>query len=67
MHHALLSLMLMSGACGDAPASTQVAAPSAIVEKCELPSVLKILFTPRESAKANSFSAERRSADCQAM
>jgi hypothetical protein len=67
MHHALLSLMLMSGACGDAPASTHNVAPAAVVEKCELPGVLKILFVPRDSANANSFGAERRTADCQAM
>jgi hypothetical protein len=67
MHHALLSLMLMSGACGDARASTQVVTPVAVVEKCELPGVLKILFVPRESANANLRSAERRATDCQAM
>jgi hypothetical protein len=67
MHHALLSLMLMSGACGEAPASTQIVTPAPVVERCELPGVLKILFVPRESANANFRSAERRSADCQAM
>ena len=67
MHHALLSLMLMSGACGDAPASTQVAAPSAVVEQCELPGVLKSLFVLRKSVTVKSEGAERRSADCQAM
>jgi hypothetical protein len=67
MHHALLSLMLMSGACGDAPASTRVAAPTAIVEQCELPGVLKSLFVLRKTAPTNSESAEHSSADCQAM
>jgi hypothetical protein len=67
MHHALLSLMLMSGACGETTASTRVAAPAAVVNQYELPGVLKSLFVLRDSAKANSDGAERRSADCQAM
>jgi hypothetical protein len=67
MHHALLSLMLMSGACGDANASTHATTPTPVVAKCELPGMLKSIFVPNTTATTTSDGAERRSTNCQAM
>ena len=43
MHHALLSLMLMAGACGESPGRAILDAP-AVVSRCELPSAIADLF-----------------------